>query len=237
MSRRSFVQRRLRAEVLRYLRHIRGLLLQLLVLTVAVCSVPILLWSSGYSTGLIHGFFITALLAIVGFGFLIDGDAAFLYVGALGEASTREAVDKAVKLGHVWSAVHNVEARGRDVDHVVLTPSGVLALESKWRFKNADPRWLTWATGEALEAAKTARLVLQSRDVEHRADVRPVLVVWGGARRALPDVQVIGGVDVICGQALIGWLQECSRGRLSQDNAEVIQQRLSAFANSRIPTA
>jgi hypothetical protein len=237
VSRRSYVQRRLRAEVFRFLRLIRGLLLKLLALAIVVCTVPVLIGTPAYETGLIHGFFITATAALVVFAFLLNGDGAFLIAGALGEPSTREELESSVKLGYVWSAVHNVEAGGRDVDHVVLTPSGVLALESKWRFRGADHRWLTWAAGEAEEAARKARLVLQSKDIEHRTQVRPVLVIWGGARRELPDVQIINGVDVVCGQALIRWLEQCSRGRLAEDNAEALHRRLSAFVESRKPSS
>ena len=235
--RRSYVQRRLRAEVFRFLRLIRPLLVKLVVLAVVVCAVPILIGTPAYETGLIHGFFVTAMFGIVVFAFLLNGDGAFLIAGELGESSTREEIEKAVKAGHVWSAVHNVEAGGRDVDHVVLTPSGVLAVESKWRFRGADERWLGWAVGEAQEAARKARLVILSKDVEHRAEVHPVLVIWGGARRELPALQVVQGVNVVCGQALLDWLEQCSRGRLSQDNAALLHARLSAFAESRRPAA
>lgn len=236
-KRRSYAQRRLRREGRAFLRRNRWSIVRLVGGIGGLCLVPALIGTPAYETGLIHGFFIAATAATLVFGFAIDGDGTFLIAGNLGEGSTVEDLVAAKKAGHIWGAVNNVEARGRDVDHVVLTPSGVLAVESKFRFKGASKQWLVWAASEADEAARTARLVLQSKDIGHRTEVRPVLVIWGGARRELPDVQVIRGVDVVRGDALVAWLERCSRGGLSQDNAEVLLSRLAAFADSRQPAA
>lgn len=229
MSGPSYVKRRLRSEVCRFLGVIKGLLVRLALLTVFVCVVPVLVGTPGYETGLIQGLFITTILGMVMFAFMLNGDGAFLIAGALGESSTAEELDKAIKRGYVWSAVHNIEV-GRDVDHLVLSPSGVLALESKWRFRGADDRWLSWAAGEAAASASKAKSVLRSKGVDHVTEVRPVLVVWGGARRELPQVQTFHGVDVVCGDALAAWLEHCSRGRLSEDNAAALHDKLTAFA-------
>ena len=229
MSRPSYVKRRLRAEARRFLGLIKGLLVRLVLLTVFVCVVPVLIGSPAYEIGLIQGFFITAILGVVLFAFLLNGDGAFLIAGALGESSTLEELERAIKAGHIWSAVHNIEV-GRDVDHLVLCPSGVLALESKWRFRGADDRWLGWATQEATASASKARSVLRSKGIDHVTDVRPVLVVWGGARRELPLTLTFNGVDVVRGEALVEWLERCSRGRLSEDNAAALHGKLLAFA-------
>lgn len=215
----------------------RGLVAQLLALIVAVCAVPVLVGAPPYEAGFTHGFFLAAGFGALVFGFTFHGDGAYLLAGNLGEDATIEELVAAKKAGRIWSAVNNVEARGRDVDHVVLSPSGVLALESKFRFKGADARWLAWATAQAHQAARTARLVLQSKDVAYRTEVRPVLVVWGGARRELPTHQIVNEVDVVRGDALLEWLHGCSRGRLAQDRAEALTDRLAAFADSRRPVS
>ena len=235
-KRRSYVQRRLRRDARDFFGAKRWVLVKMIVLMVVVCAIPVLVGTPTYETGLIHGFFVTATAAMLFFAFVMQGDGTFLVAGALGESYTIEDLANAKKAGHIWGAVNNLEARGRDVDHVVLTPSGVLAIESKFRFKGANERWLSWATAQAQEAARTTRLVLQSKDIEHRTEVRPVLVVWGGARSELPETQVIGGVDVVRGDVLPDWLKTCSRGHLAQDHAEALQARLAAFADSRRPT-
>jgi hypothetical protein len=207
-------------------------LLQLGALVVVVCIVEALLPNPPFIGGLITGFFVTAAVAVVGFAFLLNGDGAFLIAGALGESHTEEELVTAKKAGSIWGAVPNVEVSRRDVDHIVLTPSGVLAVESKWRFKGADQRYLGWAAAKARAAARQAQLVLLSKGVDYRTDVRPVLVIWGGARRELPMAQVVDGVDVVRGDHLVEWLQQCARGRLAQDHAEALQSRIVALAAS-----
>ena len=226
----------LRTEAKRFLRLMRKELLQLGAVMIVVCVVEVLLPSPRFVVGLMTGFVVTAAVAIVGFAFLLNGDAAFLIAGALGESQTEEELESAQKAGTIWCAVPNVEVSRRDVDHIVLTPSGVLAVETKWRFRDADPRYLGWAAAKAQAAARQAQLVLLSKGVDYRTEVRPVLVIWGGARRELPMAQVVDGVDVVRGDHLVEWLQQCARGRLAQDHAEALQNKIVAFAASHSAT-
>jgi len=193
---------------------------------IVLCIVEALLPSPRFIVGLITGFFVTAVVAVVGFAFLFNGDGAFLIAGALGESHTEDELVAAKMAGNIWGAVPNVEVSKRDVDHIVLTPSGVLAVQSKWRFKGADQRYLAWAVNKAQAAARQAQLVLLSKGVDYRTDVRPVLVIWGGARRELPMAQVVDGVDVVRGDYLGEWLKQCARGRLAQDHAEALQSKI-----------
>lgn len=222
----------LRIEARRFLQLLRKEIAQLVALVVAVCVIEALLPNPRFYVGLVTGFFVTACVAIVGFAFLLNGDAAFLIAGAMGESHTVEELEEAKKAGLIWGAVMNVEVSGRDVDHIVLTPAGILAVESKWRFQGADARYLAWAVSKAQDGARQARLVLQSKGIDYRTEVRPVLVIWGGARRELEQVQVIDGIDVVRGDHLVEWLGQCSRGMLAQDNAEALRGKLVTFAES-----
>ena len=229
---RTYSERLLRAEAKRFLRLFRWDFLQLAGVVALLCAVELILSTPRFFAGLVIGFFVTALFAIVGLGFLLNGDGAFLIAGWLGESHTIEELETAKKAGSIWGGVNNVEAGGRDVDHIILNPAGVLSIESKWRFKGADDRYLSWAVEKAQHAARQARLILQSKGVDYRTDVRPVLVIWGGARRELPDHQVINGVDVLSGSHLVEWLRQRSRGRLAQDHAEALQAKLLTFAKT-----
>ena len=229
---RTYSERLLRAEAKRFLRLFRKEMIQLVLLIGAVCVVETVLSTPRYFAGLTVGFFVTAMVAIIGFAFLLNGDGAFLIAGWLGESHTVEELEAAKKAGLIWSGVNNVEVSGRDVDHIVLTPAGVLSVESKWRFKGADRRYLAWATGKAADAARQAKLILQSKGIDYRTDVRPVLVIWGGARRELPMVQVVNDVTVVRGDHLQEWLKASSRGRLAQDHAEALQAKLEVFAKA-----
>lgn len=232
----SFTRRQLKAEARRFLQLNRGLLAKIGLLAAVVCAIPLLLGTPAYATGLLHGAFIMTMFGIIAFGFLLSGSTVHLLAGSYGEAFTQEALGAARKDGSIWSAVHNVELLGQDIDHVVLTPSGVIAVESKWRFGAADAAWLAAMTDQAFRKAAKTRSVLRSKGIDEVHDVRPVLVVWGGAGRQLPPVQTIGNVAVVRGDSLQTWLTGCSRGPLAEDNAAVLDARLRHFADSqRIP--
>lgn len=236
--RRSCAERQLRAEARRFFRSIRGLLLlQVLPLTAGVCVVLALLPSPTWWTSFIQGAFLTSMLAIVGFAFLLNGDGALLYAGALGEGHTNEQLDRAVKAGHIWSYAPNVEANRHDVDHLVLAPGGILALETKWRFRGADQAWLRKVAADAREAERRARLVLMSKGIEYRTEAIPAVVVWGGARRELPDMQQVDGLAVVRGDMLLGWLAQFNHGYLSADLAEQLHTKLTTFIANQRPAA
>ena len=120
-------------------------LLELLAVLIALAVAEALLPSPRYVVGLITGVVLTASLAIVGFAFLLSGDATFPIAGAIGETRTQAVLDAAKQQGLIWSAVINIEVGRCDVDHLALTPAGLLAIESKWRFKGADQRSLSGA--------------------------------------------------------------------------------------------
>lgn len=177
------MHRQLKAEFLVFTRSHRRLLVKASAAAAAVCIVPLVLGSPGYVTGSVHGVMLTAMMGIVGFAFLFRGKAALLMAASYAEAYTQEEIALAAEAGSVWGAVHNIELGQLDIDHVVLAPAGVFALETKWRFGNADPAWLQRAADQAGERARKAASVLRSADVRHRTEVEPVLVVWGGAMR------------------------------------------------------
>jgi len=108
----------------------------------------------------------------------------------------------------------------------------VIAVETKWRFKGATEAWLRESAVKADAAARQARLVMQSKTIDVRTEVRPLVVVWGGARREIPYHQIIGGVEVIRGDHLLTWLKGCATGMLAQDHAAALQAKLEAFAAS-----
>jgi hypothetical protein len=228
----SYAKRALWAEAKRFARLIGWSWLQLLGVAMVVSVVPILVGAPAWMAGFMAGFFLVFVMAVAGFAFLLNGDATYLVAGAMGEAHTNEELAEAIKQDVIWSVVPNVEVGQRDVDHLVLAPGGVLSLDTKWRIRGADPKWLSFAAGKATDAARLASSVLRSKGVDYATEVTPVVVVWGGARRELPDHQVVDGVDVVRGDHLLEWLQPYSRGRLAQDNAEALHTRLEAFASA-----
>ena len=94
---------------------------------------------------------------------VMRGDAA--------EGWTRDAL---AKLG--WPTVHTLQFENRDVDHVVVAPSGVLAVETKYHFKTQDRRQLSKQRHAGLDAARAAArkvtLLLRSTTCRHDAQVQ-----------------------------------------------------------------
>lgn len=96
---RTFSERQLRAEAQRFFLLFRGDFLKMAGFNVLVCVVEIILPTPGFFAGLLVGFFVTALVAIVGLGFLLNGNGAFLIAGWLGESRTIEGLETAKKAG------------------------------------------------------------------------------------------------------------------------------------------
>jgi hypothetical protein len=102
-----------------------------------------------------------------------------------------------------WRRVDHVQLQLCDVDEVVVGPGGTFAVETMWRCG----RWRSRrgdAVGVAVKTARVnardIRLRLQARGV--RADVHPVVVVWGSGESAVRDDN---GVTVLPGPALRSW--------------------------------
>lgn len=131
-------------------------------------------------------------------------------MGSTGEEWTGEELKK---LPRGWRYVHALPLHHRDVDHVVVGPSGVFALESKWSSKtwskdDLKPGGRLQAAGyQAREGARQSRGRLRS--YFRPLDVEAVVVVWGASE--LPDPAFAGTTPVIHGDHLLNWLR-CREG-------------------------
>jgi hypothetical protein len=128
-----------------------------------------------------------------------------LTMGAVGEAWT--SAELRPLRGRGWKLLDHVYYRFGDIDHVLVGPSGVIVVETKW---SADP-WvvdsanvrITDAVRQVQRNARDLRLTvpeLRRRD----GTVRSVLFLWGGARSGgkRPTAPVrIGDVEVVVGVA------------------------------------
>jgi hypothetical protein len=68
------------------------------------------------------------------------------------------------------------------------------------------------------------------------AEVLPVLALWGHrkVRESLPsDGRVVRDVHVVAIADLADWLARFNKGRVAQDNAEQMLQRLRRFRDTR----
>lgn len=182
----------------------------------------------GYLQGFMHGFWTTALLALVLLGFLTATGSMNQVTGSWGEDNTRDILKWAMRRRLIYGWVDNVEVQGGDVDHLVATSNGWIAIDSKWHSSGLDATVIERDATRALQAARRARLVLRS--LKSADDVRPVAVVWGGNQSDIPEgTQTAHGVDFISGSHLKRWLRNQPRGGGDAQLARTQLRQLAQF--------
>lgn len=233
--RQGYARRRFRAQRWAYLKANRRDLVQVVVVVIFVIALTSLYgnWNP-YVKGFFHASLVWLLLGLVSFAFLMGTGSFHQLAGAWGEDNTREQLEEAHKSGHVLADVSSIELGAFDIDHLVFTPGGVLALESKWHFRRVPDQTIQEDVAQAKESARKAALVLKSEDIKRPHDVVPVVVLWGGGRRAFPsEGRTVDGVFVVPGDALPAWLASRPRGLFGPDYALETAERVQAFADSR----
>lgn len=235
MPRQTYARRKFRANLRHFLLRNRWPLLVLAVLLAGCAALGRLLGASAYQQGLVDG--VLAMLWVAGTAllFLMHTEGLQELGGAWGEERTAEVLDRGRKRGHLWGALHNLDMGGYDIDHIAFTPGGVLALESKWKFRELGRgRWLNGDLHQTTRNAQKVRSLLRSKDIGTVYDVTPVLVVWGkGAHEVQDSGEVIDGVQVVAGPHLHEWLSRRAVGPLAQDNAERDLAALQHYASKR----
>jgi hypothetical protein len=169
--------------------------------------------------------------------FTATGHSSRLY-GQWGEQNTRDCLKSARRWRHIYAFVDNLEVRGGDVDHLVLAPSGVLALDSKWHGQDITATTLARDRDRALASASRARSILRSEGFV--VDVAPVVVIWGGQQGNIPNgVVERDGVRFISGNHLSTWLRSLHghETRLGRKEAAALVDRLDEFRRRVRPGA
>lgn len=194
---------------------------------VVLCLLVLLL--DGYLLGLLQGFFIGTLPLVIGMSFLLVSGVTFQLSGAWGEDNTRDELRKAQRRGHIFGWVDNVEVQGGDVDHLVVGPSGLFALDSKWHSHGIDTATVDRDVQRARAAARRAESVLRS--LQTWVPVTPVVVVWGGDQHMVTGTKTKKGVPFVAGRELAAWLRDQNPGRSAVDSqhAKVVIRALNGF--------
>jgi nuclease-like protein len=85
--------------------------------------------------------------------------------------------------------VNGLALEGRDIDHVLVGPGGVVVVESKWSADGWDVRTpdpaLTKAADQVVANARSLRLWTAVK--ASGAPVRSLVVLWGGSRTGSPE--------------------------------------------------
>ena len=182
----------------------------------------------GYLLGVAHGVLAGALVWMVVLVFLAFTGSIWQLAGAWGEDNTRDELKHAARQSHIWGSIHNIELANGDIDHLVITAGGVIAIDSKWHVSSRDPSGLTDDVRRATAAAAKAKSVLRS--LKRPMDVRPVVVIWGAGQHDVPEGGgQVEGVDVVAGKDLRRWLRDLDSGDLQRDQARVLLANLNRF--------
>jgi hypothetical protein len=143
-------------------------------------------------------------------------------LGAEAKRWTSSTLRKARRAG--WKVVDSIPFEGFDVDHVLVGPGGIYAIETKftsasWHVTEGrlvspfgDPIW------QARYGARKIKLLLGSRGKD--VVVSAVVLAWGKGARTLPR-SCVEGVIVLPGRGIRTWMAEMSVAEVSLTHAEV----------------
>ncbi|MCF6377075.1 hypothetical protein L2K70_05630 [Nocardioides KLBMP 9356] len=216
----SYPSRELRQLRVRWVRSNRKVVLVACVVflasgLVATCLVVVYPSRPGwYAVGVLHAALVATVLHLLNSAVLAHEPRAVHQLrGAWGEDNTRSELQRAKKRSLVWGWVDSIPLQSGDLDHVVVTRSGgVVVLDSKFRTDVTRAGVVDMAASAARARVRTeavARTVLPvDRSGRRRASstsvhVTPCIVMWGPARRSMPETHVIEGVHFVDGTKLI----------------------------------
>jgi hypothetical protein len=127
-----------------------------------------------------------------------------------------------------WLAVHDLPLDGRNIDHVVVTPLAVLAVQTAW-WGPASERVHQGRREEAMDQARrdarTLRHLLASRRLGFELPVWPVVLTWGpGAEETQ-----LGPVDVVAAEHAGSWTAAYQSGAIPRVVAEQVHAALLGY--------
>lgn len=198
----------------------RSPLAQVAAITVAVVLVEMLVLPGA---GMYRAF-IAGAVAASSFWILVTRLFEVTYpqtVGVKAEKMSRELISEVPD----WLAVHDLPLDGRNIDHVIVTPLAVLAVETKWWGAGSRPahhRRRENAVEQARRNARTLGHLLTSFDARYALPVWPVLLTWGPGA----DDTRLGPVDIVDGEDPRAWLAAYQTGAISSTLAEEVHAAL-----------
>jgi hypothetical protein len=138
-----------------------------------------------------------------------------------------------------WHVTDNVPFEREDVDHVVVAPAAVLAVETKFHSRaypgtTAEAERHQRDLNAARRAARKIRLLLRAEQLRHAAEVVPVLIVWGpGAPQLREGYRLENGVHLVDGNHPELWMHLFNAPRLAPALRDDLHGRLEQFVAKR----
>jgi hypothetical protein len=183
----------------------------------------------GWWSGTYWGAAIVGLLWAISWFVSLDG-SFFVRAGSWAEEWTSEALRKKTS---GFTVIDDFPLNGRNLDHVLVGPGGVFAVETKWKSKWRDRQHelksLELERRQAAYQAEKLQEILEG--IGHSVRVRPMLVVWGPGIATDETFVGFSQVGVLVGDRWKDWpARALARDDLSLDEAEMIAKILSRFA-------
>lgn len=199
------IRRRTRRDQWREVREAGWRFVALLVVWVAATLALAWVQRTDFLRGLMVGLMAMAFVVVVQ-AFLASGRTVHWGMGAEAERWTTEILRQ---LGRSWLVIDDISFAAGNVDHLVVGPSCIYAVESKF-MNAADESRLAAAEAQASKAARRVHNLLRSKGLERQ--VVPVLVIWGRGRRRLAEPYVArGDVRLVDGGRSKDWLDRMRR--------------------------
>ena len=152
-----------------------------------------------------------------------DVGAAAWATGANAETWTSEALAKA--LGKDYLILNDLQLGSRNLDHLVVGPSGLFVVETKW----SSVKWTSYRGNLRLRQAckqvehEALRLHRRLRALDIAVAPQPLVVVWGGGTRdwrAGTRVRLVNRTPIVAGQGIHEWSSTLESGVLATDRRD-----------------
>jgi hypothetical protein len=211
-------------------------LLVVLAVTVYIYTRVVGGGQGAFLAGLATGAMVAWAVGSVGWLWILFGNGYTYLVGHQGEMSTRDVLRRAQRKGTIFGWVDNVELDRADIDHVVVAPCGVLAIETKYSKAKVRPRDVEAWTAQAAGRARKTSSVMLSSGIKRRESVRPLLVVWGAAPGLEEAFGGEMGEHIVRGDDLGQWLAGQPSGAIEANDALPLVDAMEQFAITHSPT-
>jgi hypothetical protein len=178
---------------------------------------------------------VTGFLWLTSWVAWVSSGLAFRIQGTFAEETVTETMRRS---SHVFDVVASLKFGREDVDQVLISPAGVVAVETKWRARPPSEDQLISDADQASRAARSLRNTLASvRTSGLPPDlVTAALVVCGPGRKGVSSRRIqtgLGPVDVITLADLHSWLERRGHGVVGPDFAEILAAELHGIARGR----
>jgi hypothetical protein len=170
--------------------------------TAVVIGILVAIQNSSFGRGLILGIGMCVVAFFAWYPFVVSGLHA-RGIGVDAEQFTSQVLRKLDR--RRWVVIDHVAFDVHDIDHVVVGPGRVFAVETKWRSSPVERAERAQFAARATKHAEKLGRLLRSEGAP--AAVTPLLVIWGpGSHAMTKTVEEINGVKIVAGPSSKTWL-------------------------------